>query len=94
MTRPRRGDAVEVEWKDAQHVAMGWTYASRYREETGTDVFVTIGYWNGIANGAVSLVASVGPEKVADGESIPEGSVLSIRILRRAEKRRARVFRR
>ena len=86
---PRTGDVVEVEWRDSEHIALGWADAKSYRDAAKRpQSYRTAGYW--IAGGDQVLIAlSVCPANghITHAMSIPAVAVTKTQVLGRATRR-------
>jgi hypothetical protein len=90
MSRPRRGDIVEVLWRDSEHIALGWSATGRYLDAAGSpQSYRTAGYWLGKRGGSVVLALSCDPANrtVTHCMAIPATSVERTTVLGRARRR-------
>lgn len=87
---PRRGDVVEVEWLDSEHIALGWRPTRAYRRAgRRPQSYRTAGYWFPTGNERVLIVQSLSPANghVTHAMSIPAVAVTKVIVLGRAAKR-------
>lgn len=90
MSRPRRGDIVEVDWLDAERITLGWTTTTRYLDAAAEpSTYRTAGYWMGKRNDHVLIALSMSPTNrvICDMMTIPVPMVRTIRVLQRSRKR-------
>lgn len=88
--RLRRGDVVEILWRDSESLEIGWDEPSRYMKAARRNAgYRTSGYYLGSSGDVVVIVLSVNPEtrKVATAWAIPTAAVLSVQRLGRAHRR-------
>ena len=90
MKRARRGDVVEVEWADSEHIALGWASTSAYvKAASAPQAYRTAGYWIGGATGHVLIALSIDPANrhITHAMSIPRAVIRKTTVLGRASKR-------
>ena len=88
--KPRRGDVVEVEWLDSEHIGIGWAATGEYiKAASEPQGYRTAGYYIA-ATGEHTLIAlSIDPANrtMTHAMSIPSVAVKTTRVLGRADKR-------
>jgi hypothetical protein len=94
---PRRGDVVEIEWVDSEHIAFGWEAIKHYRRAArrNPEAYRTSGYWLDGVKGRVVIAQSLSllNQHVTHVMSIPTVSVTRVQVLGRSNKRVRRALR-
>lgn len=97
--RPRRGDIVEILWRDSVRVTLGWASTADYLaalHEKRPPSERTAGYWIGRDRSSVMIALNLSPAsdaEVADAMVIPRAAIAQITVLGRARRRTRRFLR-
>lgn len=93
--KPVAGDIVEVMWDDSNQLLLGWTEASDYVAAGGSILCQTAGYYVGEHNGhvVICLSAVAHNRHTSQGISIPRVAIVSLTIIRKANKELAEALR-
>jgi hypothetical protein len=90
VSKPRRGDIVEVRWKDSERLNLGWASTARYLASAADpSTYLTAGYWVGRRAGSIVLALSCSPSNrlVNDSMAIPVCAVIRTTVVHRAKPR-------
>lgn len=89
MRHPRRGDVVELEWLDSEHIALGWSPTKEYtRAARRPQSYRTAGYFLAATGDRTLVALSVDPANrhVTHAMSIPTVAITKAQVLARAHK--------
>lgn len=87
---PRRGDVVELEWLDSEHIALGWEPTRKYLDAARMpQSYRTAGYYLAATGDRTLVALSVDPANrtVTHAMSIPTVAITRRQVLGRANKR-------
>lgn len=90
MKRARRGDVVEIEWLDSEHIALGWAATGEYlKAASAPQSYRTAGYFIAATGGHTLIGLSIDPANrtMTHAMSIPSVAVKRRTVLGRANRR-------
>lgn len=87
---PRRGDVVELEWLDSEHIALGWSPTRDYvKAAKAPQSYRTAGYFLAATGDRTLVALSIDPANrhVTHAMSIPTVVIQKAQVLGRANRR-------